>query len=107
MSCERTYECLDFNEWFERFLTVHPQLQYFQDEQKLLELQEILSQKYKEKIYTREETINIYNNYVEKKREQDILYYDKEFEVKQFLKRYKKNTKQNIDNFIDKLIKEL
>ena len=103
----RTYEIYDFNEYFIKFIGVHPQLQYFKDEKKLEELQKLLSDKYQEKIYTREEVINIYNNYIEKKREYDILYYTKEQEVKEFLKRYKKNQKEQVNNFIDKLIKEI
>ena len=106
MSHERSYERLDFNEYFIKFIQVHPQLQYFNDEKDLLNLQQFLYINYNNNILTKEDVINIYNNYIEKKRNELIDINNYEFESKQKLIQYKKY-KQNItNNFIKDLIKE-
>jgi hypothetical protein len=107
MSCESTYNILDFNEWFVRFCTPHPQLQYFKDEQDLLNLQIILSKNYIEKLYTKEEVINIYHNYIMKKKEE----HNRVWEIKSFyenkIKLLVNIEKEKTNKFIKNLINEI
>lgn len=107
MGCMRTYEMLNFDEWFDRFSTVHPQLPYFKDKKQLLKLQTILSQKYEEKIYTKNDIDNIYKNYIEHKRENDIKFYEIKQDLNQKIKDYEDYYKSITDKYIDDLIKEI
>ena len=105
--CERTYERLDFDEWFKRFITVHPQLQYFKDEKDLYNLQIILEQKYKDNEHTKEEIINIYDNYIEQKRQENIKIWDIKKYYEKKVNRYIQLEKEKTRKFIKDLIKEI
>ena len=103
----RTYERLNFNEWFEQFLTPHPQLQYFETEEHLYNLQKTLSKVYQDKKYTKEEIMSMYNTYLEKKREENFNYFQKEQEKEQELKGFKDLCDNKVIEFTNDLIKEI
>jgi len=103
----KTWEMYDNDEYFKKFLRPHPQLQYHNDDNDLYNLQNILTDKYNKKVYTKDEVISIYNNYVEKKNEELTLIYSEEHRLKEYLKYFKQNKKQITNNFIQDLIKEI
>lgn len=107
MSCGSAYDRLDFNEWFIKFVTPHPQLQYCDNKRSLLHLQTILSEKYQQKIYQKDFIIKIYNNYLEKEKKELIKYYNFEQDMKKKIKDYKNITNKIIDKYIEDGIKEL
>lgn len=104
---QRTYEYYDFNDWFLKFKTVHPQLIYMKDMKKVLELQELLKIKYKNKVYTTEEVENIYQNYIQKQIEYKIKYGEEEYKKNKYLKELKKKQEEEVNNYIEDLIKEI
>jgi hypothetical protein len=103
----RNYERLSFDEWILHYFTVHPQLYLFEDEKNLLNLQEVLSEKYRENIYTKEDVTNIYNNYLEKKREDNIKMWDIRTFYENKVKLLINNEKDKTNKYIQDLIKEI
>jgi hypothetical protein len=107
MSCGSSYDRYDFNEYFEKFLIPHPQLQYFTDEKKLLEFQEYLSEQYIRELLSKEEVKDIYKKYTIFKRKTDIELYEFNEEMKKKIRDFKKDINNKNDNFIIGLMSEL
>jgi hypothetical protein len=105
MSCERTYERLDYNEWFIQFITPHPQLQYDKENKNLLKYQILLSEKYNNKIYNREGILELYNFYVQQKQKECINISNAEYYYKDKIKKLIKKEKENTNSYIIELIK--
>lgn len=101
-----TWEFYDYDEYFLKFMVTHPQLQYCKDKIDLRNLQNMLCKKYNNKEYTKDEVTNVYNNYVLKNREHEIIYYKEEFKSKEQLKEFKQKNKDIVDKFIKELILE-
>lgn len=106
MNC-RTDEIYDQDEYFCKFLEIHPILYRYNEDKYILKLQEKLCKEYKENKYSKTEIQNIYNTYKQKEIELNQKYYDTEKLMKLQLKIIKENIDKNVNNFIEDLIKEI
>lgn len=107
MSCDRLYNILSYDEWFERFLTPHPQLIYT-DNIKLLELQSILSKHFYEKQnYTKQQILDIYKHYKQTKLKNETIFLEFKEHIEEKLNKFKDDINNSLNTYIDDIIKNL
>jgi hypothetical protein len=107
MSCGSSYDRYNFDEYFEKFLIPHPQLQYFNDEKQLLEFQKYLSEQYQQELLNKEDVKDIYKKYTIYKRKNELELYEFKEEMNKKIRDFQKNIKNKNNNFIIDLMDNL
>ena len=103
---ERTYEMYDIDEYFIKFLRIHPYLQYATDNinVKKLNLQTVLLDKYFDKLLTKIQINEIYQNIIDKENQNSIHLHEIELSFKQSLEKIKNNNNINLIDNIDYIL---
>lgn len=113
MSCEKTHERYDEDEYFVRFFKVHPYLSYVKEDDELnmlklkIQRQLIESNGSDDVVHSREKCINVYNTLIKMQNDNKKFIIDTEFEMRQMIKNIKNEMNKNMitrfQNILDKL----
>lgn len=115
MSCERTHERYDEDEYFVKFFQIHPYLTYVKEDDELnmlkLKIQrqliELSGSGGNEAKYSKEKCLKVYEQLTQMQRENRILISNTEAEMKQLLKNIKNSMNENMirhyQNILDKI----
>ena len=102
MSCSRTYENYNENDYFLKFHNIHPILVYSNNKYDLKkkELQITLLNKLNNKLINEETFYNIYNDLIKLENKYDNILNKINYEHKEIEKNIKINNEKNLINFI-------
>ncbi len=102
----QTYEQYDENEYFIKFLRIHPHLSYADSpyNKKKLEFQISLLNKLNDKIINIEQFKSLYTKLIEKEKENYIKIEDLKFYYQNIVNELKNETNNEIINFIDNIM---
>lgn len=102
MSCSRTYENYDENEYFLKFHNIHPILMYSTNKYDLQkkELQITLLNKLNDKLIDEDTLKNIYNDLIKLEIKYKNILNKIQYEHKEIEKNIKINNEKNLINFI-------
>jgi lipid II:glycine glycyltransferase (peptidoglycan interpeptide bridge formation enzyme) len=111
MSCEKTYERFDEDEYFIKFFQIHPYLSYANADDEFnktkLDLQRRLIETHGEGKYSKEKCLKVYTDLLDLQIKNKIFISTTEAEMKDMLKNIKKSMNENnilhFKNILDKL----
>lgn len=107
MASLRTDEIYNYDEWFNKFITPHPQLSYDSNNIKLLELQKTLMNKYLDNEITKNKAIELYEIYTNLKKNEIKHICSIEHDFKNYINSLNNKKQKNLNDCIENILNSL